>query len=227
MPNAGNESITVYPRTASGNTSPVRTLAGVVTGLSGAEAVVVDTVNNELVVPNNKNNFITVYPRTASGPTAPVRTISGAATQLTFPLAVVVDTANDELSLDLTVTSAAGVSGAGSGTAAIATNPLTINYSASGCSGREMFVIVSAPPLGIPLSYYSGGATHPLPDPLSLITPFVTGGPLTTNGTHTLFSGSLPAGNYTVVVPATPPSTATSTSRSRRSASTARSTCSR
>ena len=64
-----------------------------------------------------------------------------------------------------------------------------------------MFVIVAAPSLGIPLAYVSGGGTtHPFPNPPSLITPFATGGPLTTNGNHTLFSGSLPPGNYTVVV---------------------------
>jgi len=70
----------VYPRTASGNTVPSRTLSGGATGLSGVRGLVVDTVNNELVVTNINTNSITVYPRTASGNTAPIRTLSGAAT---------------------------------------------------------------------------------------------------------------------------------------------------
>ena len=80
--NFGNNSITVYSRTAGGNIAPTRTLTGAATGLSGPVGLVVDTVNNELVVANNGNNSITVYPRTASGNTAPIRILSGAATGL-------------------------------------------------------------------------------------------------------------------------------------------------
>ncbi len=92
-----NSSITVYTRTASGNTAPLRTLSGAATGLIGPVGLVVDTVNNELVVANSRNNSITIYPRTASGNTAPLRTLSGFLTELSGPSGLVVDTMNDEL----------------------------------------------------------------------------------------------------------------------------------
>jgi hypothetical protein len=58
-----------------------------------------------------------------------------------------------------------------------------------------MFLVVSGP--GIPISYLnSSNVLVPLPNPPSLITPWQTGGPLTSNGTHTLFSGILPVGTY-------------------------------
>jgi CSLREA domain-containing protein len=78
--------------------------------------------------------------------------------------------------------------------------PLRIDYTIQGCFGREMFAIavVNAPPISLPPSYFDGttGTWVPLPNPLSQIKPFVTGGPLTTDGTHTLFTGSLPFGTY-------------------------------
>ena len=99
-------------------------------------------------------------------------------------------------SVDLTVTSTGAIFGVGPGTLASVTSPLTINYSIQGCSGQEMFLIINAPPLSIPLSYVnsSGALVSPLPNPLSLITPFVPAGP--SNGTYALFSGSLPPGTY-------------------------------
>ena len=56
--NSGNNSITVYPRTASGNTAPIRRLAGAATGLNDPFGLVVDTVNNELVVADFNNHSI-------------------------------------------------------------------------------------------------------------------------------------------------------------------------
>ncbi len=92
-----NSSVTVYTRTASGNTAPLRTLSGAAAGLRGPVGLVVDTVNNELVVANSRNNSITIYPRTASGNIAPLRTLSGFLTELSGPSGLVVDTMNDEL----------------------------------------------------------------------------------------------------------------------------------
>ena len=99
-----NNSITVYSRTASGDTAPIRTLSGAATGLSGPQALAVDTVNNELAVVNEGPfpfffplSSITVYTRTVSGNTAPIRTLSGSATALASPFGVVVDTVNNEL----------------------------------------------------------------------------------------------------------------------------------
>jgi hypothetical protein len=90
-------SITVYNRTAVGNSGPIRALIGAATGLTAPVGLVVDTVNNELVVGNFNNHSITVYNRTASGNTAPLRTLSGAATVLDGPSGIFVDTINNEL----------------------------------------------------------------------------------------------------------------------------------
>ena len=99
---SGNTSITVYSRTASGNTAPIRTLSGAATGMSFPSGVFVDAVNNELVVGDQLTNTVLpgalrVYSRTANGNTAPIRTVSGAATGLNRPVGVVVDTVNNEI----------------------------------------------------------------------------------------------------------------------------------
>jgi hypothetical protein len=93
--------VTVYSRTASGNTAPIRTLAGAATALNqdsywGYQGLVVDTANNELVVANGSNNSITVYVRTASGNTAPIRTLAGGGLPI-GPCALAVDAVNNEL----------------------------------------------------------------------------------------------------------------------------------
>jgi DNA-binding beta-propeller fold protein YncE len=92
-----SNSVTVYNRTASGNTLPIRTLAGPATALQGPQGVVVDTTHDELVVANLNNNSITVYGRNARCETVPIRRLAGAATGLNGPVGVVVDTVNDEL----------------------------------------------------------------------------------------------------------------------------------
>lgn len=95
--NVGNDSITVYSRTANGNVAPIRTIAGAATGLSSVATLAVDTTNNEIVVANEGNNSITVYSRTANGNAAPVRTIMGAATGLGGAAAIAIDRVNDEI----------------------------------------------------------------------------------------------------------------------------------
>ena len=92
-------SISVYSRTASGNTAPIRNVSGPATNLSAVGGVFADTFNDELVVGNTSGSgYITVYsPTTASGNTAPIRTLSGAATGINTPYGVFVDAVNDEL----------------------------------------------------------------------------------------------------------------------------------
>src|SRR5262249_44622025 len=102
-------------------------------------------------------------------------------------------------SVDLTVAASGALFGGGFSVPAVVSGPLSVNYAVQGCGGHEMFVILRAPAVGIlNYQYYSGalGTFLPLPNPLSFITPFVTGGPATTDGSHTLFSGTLPAGTY-------------------------------
>ena len=95
--NNGNNSVTVYARTANGNVVPVRTLAGAATKLDGPIGLAVDTVNNELFVANDNTDSITAYPLTANGNVAPVRTIVGAGTGLSVPVGLAVDAVNNEL----------------------------------------------------------------------------------------------------------------------------------
>jgi len=92
-------SVTVYTRTASGNTAPIRNLSGPATDLGAPGSVFVDTTNNELVVGNTVGiGYVTVYsPATTNGNTAPIRTLSGAATGINTPYGVFVDAVNDEL----------------------------------------------------------------------------------------------------------------------------------
>jgi hypothetical protein len=98
-------------------------------------------------------------------------------------------------SMDLTTTGTGAVFGVGSGVGATVTNPVIINYSVQGCSGREMFLVLNAPPMGIPWAYLNSNfAWVPLPTPLSQITPWVSSGPA--DGLYTLFSGSVPPGMY-------------------------------
>src|SRR5262245_48430212 len=83
-------SITVYGRTASGDTGLIRTLTGDATGLNFPNGVVVDTANNELVIANDGGDSITVYSRLAGGNIAPLRTLTGAATGLSGPEGIAV-----------------------------------------------------------------------------------------------------------------------------------------
>jgi len=95
--NAGNNSVTVFSRTASGNTAPIRTLVGAATGLSSIQALAVDVTNDELFVANGSGPAITVYSLAASGNTAPLRTLTGAATGMSQPIYLAVDPTNNEL----------------------------------------------------------------------------------------------------------------------------------
>jgi DNA-binding beta-propeller fold protein YncE len=90
-------SVTVYARTATGSTAPLRILSGPATLLHAPFGLAVDVVNNELMATNFLGNSVTVYPRTASGSTAPIRVLSGVLPGLNFPLGLAVDAVHDEL----------------------------------------------------------------------------------------------------------------------------------
>jgi DNA-binding beta-propeller fold protein YncE len=89
---SNNNSVTVYDRTASGNTAPIRAL----TGLDAPCGLAVDTINGELFVTDPLVELISVYPRTASGNTARIRSFSaaGAGPQ---PCGLSLDLVNNEL----------------------------------------------------------------------------------------------------------------------------------
>jgi hypothetical protein len=89
-------SITVYARTATGDTAPLRTIRGPATGLD-PQSVALDLVHDELVVANIAPPSITVYARTANGNVPPLRTLQGPATGLEDPRSAFLDAVNDEL----------------------------------------------------------------------------------------------------------------------------------
>ena len=91
-------SITVFPRLAAGNTAPLRTIQGPLTGLAAPKNISLDTVNNEIAVANGSPaDSITIYSRTAAGNVAPLRTIQGPLTGLGNPAGVFIDTVNNEI----------------------------------------------------------------------------------------------------------------------------------
>jgi len=59
--NNGNDSITSYARMGTGDTFPLRTLQGSLTGLGGACGIDIDKQHHEVFVTNRDNNTITVY----------------------------------------------------------------------------------------------------------------------------------------------------------------------
>lgn len=77
-----------------------------------------------------------------------------------------------------------------------ATNPVTVGYTIRGGQGRELFLTLDAPAMNIPLSYRNAaGQWIPLPANLSDVTPFTTA---PADGDYTLYTGTVPAGTYTL-----------------------------
>jgi hypothetical protein len=148
--NLFNNSVTVYTRTASGNTAPLRTIQGAATGLSDPIGVVVDTVNNELVVANIGTNSITVYPRTANGNTAPLRTLTGALTGLSFPGFIAVTT-----EARLTNISTRGLVQTGA-------NVMIVGFIIGGTNPKTVLVRAIGPTLGPPPFNVPGALADPV-----------------------------------------------------------------
>jgi len=93
-------SVTVYPLSASGNVSPIRSLSGPTTGIEGPIGLAVDQIHDELIVASYKVPFggsISFFARTATGDAAPLRTIQGASTGFNMPLGVALDLNHDEI----------------------------------------------------------------------------------------------------------------------------------
>jgi len=81
----GNNSISVFSRSSSGNSAPLRTISGLFTGLNSPEGVAVDAANSELVVANSGNHSVTFYDRLASQDALPLHSIIGSQTGLSQP----------------------------------------------------------------------------------------------------------------------------------------------
>ena len=100
VPGAGKfmpPSITVYPRTASGDTAPVRLIQGPKTQLNWPSSLSFDPERNELFVANDPESSILVFDGNASGDVAPVRVLQGPRTLLQNTTGIWVDLKNDEL----------------------------------------------------------------------------------------------------------------------------------
>lgn len=81
---AADNAVTSYAQGASGNASPMTTLAGPATGLSGPAGVNVSSAGDVLVA-NATGNSVTEYAPGATQDTPPIATLSGPDTQLSSP----------------------------------------------------------------------------------------------------------------------------------------------
>jgi choice-of-anchor A domain-containing protein len=100
----GSGSITVFARTASGNTAPLRTIQGNATGLNLPQALSLDPVYGEIFVASSgfttaNVGAILVFRRTDSGNVAPLRKIEGASTGLCNPVGLALSVSRDELAV--------------------------------------------------------------------------------------------------------------------------------
>jgi DNA-binding beta-propeller fold protein YncE len=90
-------SITVYARTASGDTAPLRVIEGPRTRLNWPTGLTVDSDRGELYVTNDTDDSILVFDVAAAGDAAPRRVLKGAKTGLKNPTGVALDKKNGEM----------------------------------------------------------------------------------------------------------------------------------
>jgi DNA-binding beta-propeller fold protein YncE len=90
-------SITVYRRTASGNTPPLRVIQGSKTQLNWPAGIAIHEGRQELYVANDTGNSVLVFRADASGDVSPIRVIKGPKAELDAPGGVFLDTKNNEL----------------------------------------------------------------------------------------------------------------------------------
>ncbi len=90
-------SITVYPKDAQGNTSPLRVIEGPRTQMNWPTALAMHPDRGELFVANDTGHSVLVFSADASGDVAPVRVISGPRTMIRNPTGIAIDLENDEL----------------------------------------------------------------------------------------------------------------------------------
>ncbi|MBV8171590.1 MAG: NHL repeat-containing protein [Candidatus Eremiobacteraeota bacterium] len=90
---AGNH-VVAYAPGASGNATPVFSITGANTQLSGALGMTLDSANN-IYVSNYGSSAVTVYAAGSNGNVAPIRTVSGALTQIHIPYGIAFDNAGN------------------------------------------------------------------------------------------------------------------------------------
>lgn len=89
--------ITVYSRTASGDTAPLRVIKGPRTQFKWIARIDFDTERQELFVANDSDHSILVFRASDSGDAAPIRVVKGPKTGLRNPTDVFVDGKNNEI----------------------------------------------------------------------------------------------------------------------------------
>ena len=90
-------SITVYSRTAAGDTAPLRVIRGPKTRLNWPTGLTYDPRTDELFVANDMGDEILVFSGAANGDVAPTRVIKGPQSRIKNPTGVFVDVKNGEL----------------------------------------------------------------------------------------------------------------------------------
>lgn len=90
-------SITMYSLKASGDTPPLRVIAGPKTGLNWPMGMSLDREHGEIYVANDGADSILVFRETDSGDVAPLRILKGSKTGLKNPTGLFVDAKNKEL----------------------------------------------------------------------------------------------------------------------------------
>ncbi len=89
--------ITVYPRTAIGDTPPLRVIEGAKTQFNWPTGLAFDSERGELFVSNDMGHSILVFRGDASGNAAPIRVLKGPRTGIRNPTGIYLDTKNGEL----------------------------------------------------------------------------------------------------------------------------------
>ena len=90
-------SITVYPLKTTGDTAPIRTIAGPKTQLNWPAHIFLDRERGELYVANDAGDSILIFRETDNGDVTPTRVLKGSQTGLKNPTSLFLDTRNNEL----------------------------------------------------------------------------------------------------------------------------------
>ena len=93
----GPPSITVYPKDATGDVSPLRTIQGPRTQMNWPTGLALDEDRNEIFVANDGGNSVLVFDANATGDVAPLRVIRGPASAVSNPTGIFLDKKNNEL----------------------------------------------------------------------------------------------------------------------------------
>ncbi len=90
-------SITVFSKTAQGDTAPLRVIQGPQTQFDWPTALAVHPDRGEIFVANDTGNSVIVFPIEASGNVAPIRVLKGPRTMIKNPTGIALDLENNEL----------------------------------------------------------------------------------------------------------------------------------